>query len=227
MCPPFISIAAMNDSIDEKNYNSNRSVRLQLLMGAVDIKSYTALARSVGASIYTVSKIRAGQLGTISWQTIVNVSKILQISPIEFIEIFGDGSFQSNRQELAKLKQEYDRLQQQLQQQRETLQAEFQYQSLQVLESFLTYYPTAKHAALNNPSFPATKIFPLMGAIERLLAQWGVSAIGSVGAELPYDPQYHQSIDGTANPGELVTVRYIGYRQGDKLLFRAKVSRNN
>lgn len=225
--PPVISIAAMNDSVDEKNHNFNQSVRLQLLMRAVDIKSYKALARLVGTSTQTINKIRAGKLGTISWQTIVNISHILQISPIEFIELFGDSSLRSNRQEIAVLRQEYDRLQQQLQQQRDTLLAEFQYQSLQVLESFLTYFPTAKHAALNNPHFPTTKIFPLIGAIDRLLAQWDVKTIGTVGTELPYDPQDHQSIEGTVNPGELVTVRYVGYRQGDKLLFRAKVSRNN
>ena len=225
MCPPIISIAAMNDSIDEQTNNFNRSVQLQLLMRSVGIKSYKALARSGGTSIHTINKIRTGKLGSISWQTIVNISNILQISPIEFIEIFGDGALGSNRQELIAIQQEYARLQQQLAQQRETLQAEFQYQSLQVLESFLTYFPTAKHAATTNPNFPATKIFPLVGAIDRLLAQWGVSEIGSVGAEIPYDPQYHQLIEGTANLGELVTVRYVGYHQGDKLLFRAKVQK--
>lgn len=195
-------------------------------MRSVDIKSYKALARSAGISIQTIDKIRSGKLGMLSWQKIVNICNILQVPPIEFIEIFGDGTLRSNRQELATLQQEYDLLQQQLQQQRETLQAEFQSQSLQVLESFLTYFPTAKHAATNNPNFPATKIFPLVGAIDRLLTQWDVSAIGSVGAEIPYDPQYHQLIEGTANLSELVMVRYVGYRQGDKLLFRAKVQKS-
>jgi molecular chaperone GrpE (heat shock protein) len=194
-------------------------------MRSIGIKSYSALARSGGTSIHTINKIRTGKLGLLSWQTIVNLSNALQISPIEFIEIFGDGSLRSDRQELASIKQEYTRLQHQLEQQREILQAEFQSQSLQILESFLTYFPTAKHAAANNPDFPATKIFPLVGAIERLLTQWGVRAIGAVGGEIPYDPQYHQLIEGTAKLGELVTVRYVGYQQGDKLLFRAKVQK--
>jgi transcriptional regulator with XRE-family HTH domain len=223
--PPVISIAAMNDSLDAENNSCNRSVQLQLLMRSVGIKSYKALARSAGTSILTINKIRSGKLGMLSWQTIVNTSNILQISPIEFIELFGDGSLRSDRQELTALQKEYARLQQQLQQQRETLQAEFQFQSLQVLESYLTYFPTAKHAATKNPDFPATKIFPLVGAIDRLMAQWGVSTIGSVGAEIPYDPQYHQLIEGTANLDELVMVRYVGYLQGNKLLFRAKVQR--
>jgi transcriptional regulator with XRE-family HTH domain len=216
----------MNDAIERENNSCDRSVRLQNLMRLVDLRSYQALARSSGTSVQTVNKIRAGKIGTLSWDKIVTISNILQISPIEFIEIFGDGAIGSNRQELTAIQQEYTRLQQQLEQQRETLQAEFQHQSLQVLESFLTYFPTAKHAAAKNPDFPASKIFPLTASIDRLLAQWGVSAIGTVGVELPYDPQYHQSIEGTANPDELVTVRYVGYRQGDRLLFRAKVSKN-
>jgi len=57
-----------------------------------------------------------------------------------------------------------------------------------------------------------------------LLQQWGVEAIAPVGAELPYDPQQHQLLEGTAQAGDQVLVRYTGYRQGDKLLYRAKVS---
>ncbi|MGB7379946.1 MAG: XRE family transcriptional regulator, partial [Rivularia sp. (in: cyanobacteria)] len=34
----------------------------------------------------------------------------------------------------------------------------------------------------------------------------------------------HQLIEGNAQPTEKVKVRYTGYRQGDKLLYRAKVS---
>lgn len=57
------------------------------------------------------------------------------------------------------------------------------------------------------------------------MQEWGVEAIASVGSEIPYDPQWHQLMDGTALPGELVRVRYTGYRLADnKLLYRAKVS---
>jgi molecular chaperone GrpE (heat shock protein) len=61
-------------------------------------------------------------------------------------------------------------------------------------------------------------------SIDRLIQQWGVTTIGEIGTQITYDPQVHQLIDGTANSGELVTVRFSGYRQGDKLIFRAKVS---
>jgi molecular chaperone GrpE (heat shock protein) len=51
-----------------------------------------------------------------------------------------------------------------------------------------------------------------------------VEAIAPVGAEIPYDPQLHQLMEGNPQLGEIVKVRYTGYRQGDKLLYRAKVS---
>jgi DNA-binding Xre family transcriptional regulator len=206
----------------------NRTVKLQELMQIAGINSFKQLYRSTGTSAHTINKIRSGELSQLRWQTILKISSSLQISAIELIDTFGDLQLaldRSHHQALETLQQEYSHLQQQLQQQQATLQAEFQSQSLQVLESFLTYFPTAKHAALNNPDFPATKILPLVGSIDRLIAQWGVTVIGAVGAEIPYDPQLHQLIEGTVNPNELVTIRYVGYQQGNKLLFRAKVSK--
>ncbi|PSB28279.1 helix-turn-helix domain-containing protein [Stenomitos frigidus] len=127
-------------------------------------------------------------------------------------------------QELSDLRQEYDRLQQQLVQQRQTLWQEFQQASIQTLESLLLQLPTAAYAAQQNPQAPAVKLLPLLRPLDRLLEDWGIEAIAPVGAEIPYDLQYHQLMTGTAQIGEPVKVRYTGYRQGDRLLYRAKVS---
>jgi hypothetical protein len=45
-----------------------------------------------------------------------------------------------------------------------------------------------------------------------------------VGETVPYNPQQHDLMDGTANAGDPVRVRYAGYRQADRLLHRPKVS---
>jgi hypothetical protein len=95
---------------------------------------------------------------------------------------------------------------------------------LQVLESLLLQLPTAVYAAQQNPQVSAVKLLPLLRPIDALLQQWGIEAIAQVGVELPYDPQQHQLMAGTAAMGDRVRVRYVGYRQGDKLLYRAKVS---
>ena len=202
----------------------DRTLELQKLMQKVGINSFKQLYRSTGTSANTICKLRSGEIGTLRWQTLVKISSVLQIPVIEFIDTFGDRVSGSNQHELATLQQEYQHLQHQFQQQRETLQAEFQYQSLQTLESFLTYFPAAKYAAMNNPNFPASKLFPLVQSIDRLIQQWDVTVIGEIGDRVVYDPRWHQLIEGTANTDELVTIRYVGYRQYDNLIFRAKVS---
>jgi molecular chaperone GrpE (heat shock protein) len=58
----------------------------------------------------------------------------------------------------------------------------------------------------------------------QLLERWGVQPIDSVGDHVGYDPQIHQLIDGQAAIGTPVIVRYRGYRHGEKLLYRARVS---
>jgi molecular chaperone GrpE (heat shock protein) len=64
----------------------------------------------------------------------------------------------------------------------------------------------------------------LVYPLENLLKQWQIEPISFVGAEIPFDPQLHQLLEGNADSGDLVKVRYVGYRQGEKLLYRAKVS---
>jgi molecular chaperone GrpE (heat shock protein) len=203
----------------------DRTLKLQALMHKVGINSFRTLAKLSGTSDRTIRKLRSSEIGTLRWQVLVRVSSTLHISVNELLAIFGRQSSSNSQQQLELLQQEYQRLQQQLQQQRETLQAEFQAQSLQTLESFLTYFPAAKYAATHDPDFPASKIFPLVQSIDRLLAQWGVTTIGEIGTEIAYDPHCHQLIEGMANLGDQVTVRYTGYRQGEKLIFRAKVSK--
>lgn len=201
------------------------TLKLQALMHKVGINSFSKLAKLSGASERTIRKLRSGEIATLRWQTLVSISSTLQLTINELTEIFDlQSSSNSDRQKLDSLHQEYQYLHQQFQQQRSTLQAEFQYQSLQTLESFLTYFPTAKAAAAQHPDFPASKIFPLLQSIDRLIAQWGVTVIGEIGVQVAYDPRWHQLIAGTATPDELVTIRYVGYRQDDKPIFRAKVS---
>ena len=202
----------------------DRTAQLQELMQKVGINSWRELSRSAGTSAHTINQLRSGNLNTLRWESIVKISDTLQISIDEFTVIFGARQPQSQHQSIQILQQEYQQLQHQFQQQRNTLQAEFQFESLQILESFLTYFPTAKHAATNNPDFPASKLFPLVGSIDRLIQSWGVTVIGEVGSSVPYDSCWHQLVAGTASPDQLVTVRYVGYRQGEKLIFRAKVS---
>ena len=102
---------------------------------------------------------------------------------------------------------------------------DFQYASFQIIESFLTYWPAAAHQAKLDPSFPASKLLPLVGSIDRLIASWEIESIGQVGEIIPFNPQEHQPLEGSIQPLTPVQIRYPGYRQGNRLLTRAKVSR--
>jgi molecular chaperone GrpE (heat shock protein) len=164
-------------------------------------------------------------------ENLLKLSQVLQVSVSELLTTFS--SVEANKpwlpqqetESLTVLKQEYQRLQQQLENQRDTLKQEFQQSSLQILESWLVQWPTAAYAAGQNQQLPAVRLLPLVRPVEQLMQEWGVEAIASVGSEIPYDPQWHQLMEGIAQAGELVKVRYTGYRLRDsKLLHRAKVS---
>lgn len=211
----------------------NSSHRLQQLMQRVGLSSFRSLSQASGVSEKQIRRLRRGEVGQIRLEALLKLSQVLEVSVVDLLSLFPVPGMQKLgsesdalklEQELTALRQEYDRLQQQLQEQKLELQQEFQQSSLQVLESLLLQLPTAAYAAQQNPQAPAVKLLPLLKPLERLLQEWGVEPIATVGSEIPYDPHQHQLIDGSAEAGERVRVRYTGYRQGDRLLYRAKVS---
>lgn len=202
---------------------------LQKLMQGLGVSSYKALAKTAGVSDRQLLRLRRGELNRMRVDVLLKLSQALQVSLTELVVTFSPATEQPTRQEestpaVAQLKKEYERLQAQLDSQRQELWLEFQLSSLQVIESWLLQWPTAAQKARENPQLAAVKLLPLVRSIEQLLQKWEVEAIAPVGAEVAYDPQLHQLLEGTAQPGEKVKVRYTGYHQGDKLLYRAKVS---
>jgi molecular chaperone GrpE (heat shock protein) len=214
--------------------NSPFPKKLQDAMQRLGIASFKALSRASGVSERQILRLRRGKLEQMRMDVLLKLSQALQMPLAELVATFSESSVReeknldselSTTREIADLKREYERSLLQLEQQRELLLQEFQQSSLQLLESLLLQFPTAAHKAKENPELPAVKIVPLVEKpLERLLQQWGIEAIAPVGAEIPYDPQLHQLMEGNAHIREIVKVRYTGYRQGDKLLYRAKVS---
>ena len=202
---------------------------LQKLMQRLGVSSYKALAKTAGVSDRQLLRLRRGELNRMRVDVLLKLSQALQVSLTELVVTFSPATEQPPLEEestpaVTQLKKEYERLQAQLDTQRQELWLEFQQSSLQVIESWLLQWPTAAQKARENPQLAAVKLLPLVRPIEQLLQKWEVEAIAPVGAEVAYDPQLHQPLEGTAQPGEKVKVRYTGYRQGDKLLYRAKVS---
>jgi len=203
--------------------------QLQNLMRRVGVTSFKALSRAARTSERQLLRLRRGEVEEMRVSVLLNLSQVLQIPLSELVATFSstvilNAEVEANSEYLA-LQKEYARSQLQLAEQRQTLWQEFQQSSLQVLEALLINLPTVVHKTQEKPDLPAVTVLRLLQTpIAQLLQQWGVEAIAPVGAELPYNPQLHQLIDGTATVGDTVKVRYTGYRQGDKLLYRAKVS---
>ncbi|HEY9861132.1 MAG TPA: helix-turn-helix domain-containing protein [Candidatus Obscuribacterales bacterium] len=214
----------------------NYTHQLQRLMQQVGVSSFKALSQKANVSEWQVRQLRQGQAAQMRVAALLKLSQALQISLPELLSSFSQslepdvspvptsGGQATLEAELAAVKLEYDRSQSQLAQQRKALWQEFQQATLQTIESWLLQWPTAAYAAQQNPQAPAVRLLPLLRPVETLLQEWGVKAIAEVGTELPYDPTQHQLMEGTAQPGDRVRVRYTGYRHGEKLLYRAKVS---
>ncbi|NJL23547.1 MAG: helix-turn-helix domain-containing protein [Leptolyngbyaceae cyanobacterium SM1_3_5] len=202
----------------------NYTHRLRSHMQSVGVSSFRALSRQSGVSERQIDRLRQGQAARMQVQSLHKIGEVLNLSIAQLIEQFSPLSIESATSVESNLQQEYQRLQAQLAEQRETLKQEFQRSTLQAIESWLLQFPTAAYAAQQNPQLPAVRLLPLIRPIEQLLKNWGVEAIAAVGEEVPFDPQLHQLMDGSANLGDRVRIRYTGYRQGDRLLHRAKVS---
>jgi DNA-binding Xre family transcriptional regulator len=186
--------------------NSIEVVLIDLIAKA-QITGWQELSDHAGISIKRLRKLRRGQSDHLKLSELVQLSKSLQIPLGDLLGHLGI----SVGSELSKSTTP-------------SLE-EFQLACIQTIESFLTYWPAAAHQVQKNPDFPASKLLPLVKPIERLLANWEVVSIDQVGAVLPFHPQQHQAIEGQIAVGEMVIVRYPGYQQGEKLLWRSQVSR--
>jgi len=206
------------------------SQKLRSLMQQAQLSSFNELGRQAEVSKWQITQLRRGQADQMRLAPLLKISAVLQMPLMELVQAFSQNSLLasassgSTSPELDTLRQEYQRLQAQLQRQREESWADFQQHALQVLESWLLYWPTAVHKAQTNPQMAAAQLVPLVRPVENLLREWNVEAIATVNEEVAYDPTIHQLLEGTAQPGERVRVRNVGYRQGDRLLHRAKVS---
>ena len=198
--------------------------QLQRLMEQAGLGDDRELSQKAGVSELQLSRLRRGLALQTPADILLKISQALQISLNELLATFAPGSVELELPTSTAMQQEYQRLQATLDIQRECLMQEFQLSSLQILESWMLQWPTAASKAQENQHLPAVKLLPLMRPVEKLLQEWGVEAIAPVGSSIPYNPQQHQLLEGTAQPGEFVKVRYTGYRQGEKLLYRAKVS---
>jgi transcriptional regulator with XRE-family HTH domain len=210
--------------------NSTATDQFSRLLQAAGLKSLRALSQRSGVSRRQIQKLRQGNIEQIHVEALLKLSSALQITLTQLLNTFLPESLRvkndtsPDQVELDVLKLEYQHLLTQFDQQQETLRQALQQEALQILEPWLQYWPSAVNASQDNPQFLASKLIPLVRPVEKMMAEWNVRTIAAIGSEVAYNPQHHQLIEGQAQPGESVRVRYAGYFHGDRLLLRAKVS---
>lgn len=203
----------------------NYTPQLQNLMQKVSIYNYKELSQKAGVSELQLIRLRRGLTLQMQVDILLKISQALEITVTELLANFAPESVEKLEATTSStLQQEYQLLQTKLEEQKQSLIQEFQQSSLQILESWLVQWPTVVEKVKQNPRLAAVKILPLLRPVERLMQEWKIEAIAPVGTEVPFDPHLHQLMEGSAQEGDLVQVRYTGYRQGDKLLYTAKVS---
>ena len=208
-----------------QSFRINYAPILQNLMQDANISSYRELSQKARVSELQVIRLQGGLASQMRVDILLKISLALGITLTELLTNFAPELVKNlPKNSTSALEQECKNLQKELEQQKQFLMQEFHQSSLQILESWLQQWPTVIYKAKQNPSLAAIKILPLLRPVEKLMGQWNVESLAPVGAEVPFDPQLHQLMEGYAQKGEMVTIRYTGYRQGDKLLFRAKVS---
>jgi molecular chaperone GrpE (heat shock protein) len=74
------------------------------------------------------------------------------------------------------------------------------------------------------PNLPAKNLIPLLTTLDDLLESWGYEAIGKPWEQVSFNPQLHQPDSDEIGEGDLVYVRFVGYRKGEKIFCPAKVS---
>ncbi|MGC1396076.1 MAG: molecular chaperone GrpE [Coleofasciculaceae cyanobacterium] len=127
--------------------------------------------------------------------------------------------------EIEALRTECLQLREALQKQGVEVENELQETVFQKLQTLLTNYPSVRQLVDAKPELPAKNIISLFTSLDNLIESWGYESIGKVWEKVSYNPQLHQADLSDIEVGELVYVRFVGYRKGDHILTPAKVSR--
>jgi len=202
----------------------------QLLISRLNqlgMTNFVSLQQKSGLSYSHLRQVRCGELGSLQLKQLTQLASALDWTVEELLQNFGVGDTSSSKRllETEALRAECLRLREALQQQSVELTSEFQHSTFEQLHTLLTNYPSVRQLVQVKPDLPAKNLTSLFTPLDNLIESWGYEPIGQVWEQVPYNPQLHQPDVGDMEVGELVYVRFIGYRDGENILIPAKVSR--
>ena len=198
-------------------------------MNQLDIVDWQDLGEKAGLSRFGVRLVRQGDVGKLTLDQLRRLATVLNLNFQEFDRTLSalpiSATITNNPTEVEELKQQCFRLRSELQQQKAQLTADFRRATFEQLQTLLTNFPAARKMAEAKPELPAKNLSALFTPLENLLSSWGFETIGSAWEQVTYNPQLHQPDVEDLIEGDLVYIRFVGYREGERILAPAKVSR--
>jgi molecular chaperone GrpE (heat shock protein) len=128
--------------------------------------------------------------------------------------------------ELARVREEYGRLGGQAERDRAGAVAEGLGGLAKRLAPLFSQLATMQSMAEAGRELRCADALKLFGKVEGVLGEAGLTRIGSVGEQVPFDTRLHQRLSGAGVPDDApVAIRFVGYRLGETIVLKAMVSR--
>jgi DNA-binding Xre family transcriptional regulator len=202
----------------------------QLLISRLNqlgMTSFVSLQQKSGLTNSRLRQVRQGELASLTLKELTRLATALGWTIEELLFNFGvrDTSSSKRLLEIETLRTECLRLREELQHHSVELTNEFRHSTFQQLQTLLTNYPSVRQLVQVKPDLPAKNLTSLFTSLDNLIESWGYQPIGPAWEQVSYNPQLHQPDAGDIEPGELVYIRFVGYREGEQILCPAKVSR--
>lgn len=96
------------------------------------------------------------------------------------------------------------------------------------LAPILSQLPTLRALHESGKEVRTADLFTLFAKLEKLLADTGLTPLGTVGETCPFDSRFHQRMSGSdVGDGSPVRIRFVGYRFQEAVLLKAMVSKED
>lgn len=166
-----------------------------------------------------------------AWQAIWGqepAEKEIPLSPSDLAVELERGrlDLQDRESQLAKLRQEYARREEQAKAEAAEAGQKAMFSLGRKLGPLLSQLASIRSMSEAGREVRSKDVLILFGKIEKVLAEAGLWPIGQVGEGTVFDPRLHQRMSGgDVQEGDQVVVRFVGYKLGEEVVTKAMVSR--
>ena len=234
----LLMLSLLSSNTQNTNHQQDDEVWREILLNRLrkrrhhlGIPTWEALREKSGLTSYELQQVCRGEIGQLKISRLRKLATALDWSLEELIHNIDHKSIvlaaksrisdlikaTTEATKLKQLQHQCLRLRKELQQQSRQLTTDFRQSTFEQLQTLLTNYPSASQMAQAKPDLPAKNLTSLFTPLESLLQSWGYEPIGKPWEQVPYNPQLHQPDADDIQEGELVYIRFVGYRDRSAL----------